>query len=273
MRDFPQELVDQVIDELFSLVGRENCYRGRIWGFSPWSDHGISNYSLVSRAWASSTQKHHFKTLLLDSPAILEKWCTRITPNPAGVSRHVRKLVLEGFDSPDLERFKRHLHVLTQVECLTIENSYYGLRIPPVMERHPLVGPSSVELRVANSPPPPYTIAFLLAALPLLQNVAIRRRGAPKGTDKPNALVPSQIPFFESANHFDFSFDGGYPEGSLDWIPRSARFCQLRIDTACAIHRPDLVNQWLASSRATLTHLTIWENSTGMSRQDKSDIY
>ena len=276
MRDFPQELVDQVIDELFSLVGRKNCYLGHSSRFTTQSDHGISSYSLVSRAWASSTQKHHFKTLSLDSPAILEKWRTRIAPNPTGVSRHVRELVLDGFDPPDLECFERHLHALTRVENLTVKDCYDVLGSPSFMEWYPLMGPSLVELRIDDSPATPHTIASLLAALPLLQSLEIRDFEIPEDTDEPNTPIPSQIPFFEGVSHLAF-FSGRdnntYPEGSLDWIPFSARFGQLKIDIACAIHRPDLVNQWLTSSRETLTHLTIWGDSTGMSRQNDSDVH
>ena len=140
MRDFPQELVDKVIDELFSLVGKENCYGGfRQWfesdGIahnSAWPVRGISYYSLVSKAWTGRTQKHRFDRLPLDSPAILEKRRTRIAPDPAGISRHVRVLFLHSCHSSNLEGFKGHMHAFTGVQHLNIEDCGDLLRFPSI---------------------------------------------------------------------------------------------------------------------------------------------
>lgn len=275
MKDFPQELVDQVIDELFILIERDDQIRARFERF--WNTSrvpNISDYSLVSRAWAGPTQKYHFSSLSFDSMRVLERWCTHIAPDPAGLSRHVRKLVLDYFDYSELEGFENHLRAFTQVECLTVNYCDGVLQLPSVMEWFQLMGSSLVELRIHDSPVTPHTIASLLAALPLLQSVEISnfknpdKPGEAEDTKKTSPPIPSRIPFFEGANRFRLRSDYGreYPKGSLDWIPSSARFAHLEIDMACSLHHPDLVNQWLASSRTTLTKLAIREDRDGTSR-------
>jgi hypothetical protein len=274
MRDFPQELVDQVIDELFVLVERGNRYRDH-------SEHlrdssrdvpDISNYSLVSRAWVSPTQKHHFSSLHFDCPETLEEWCACIAPDPAGVSRHVRELVLDDLDPSDLEDlegFEEHIFAFTRVECLTIKSCYDGVILfPSIMEWFLLIGSNLVDLCISNSPATPRTITSLLSALPLLKSMEMHNCNTADDMDETNPRTLSRVPFFEGANHLILRCDwsDSYPKGSLDWIPFSARFGRLEIDMACSIHHPDLVNQWLASSCTTLKNLTIRWDPDGMSR-------
>ena len=267
MRDFPQELVDKIIDELFTLVGRDNSYQGYakrsrgprepVWG--------ISNYSLVSKAWASPTQKHHFSTLHLDSPDILEKWISNIPSDPTGVSCYVRRLVLGGFDLEDFEEFEDHLLALTGVKCLTVDDCDCIPHHPSTMEWFSTIGSSLVELWINDTPVAPHTLTSLLAVLPLLQVLQIRNFEDADDADDANPPPLSIIPFFEGANRFALRSDYGhrYPEGSLDWIPTSARFGQLEVDMGCSLGHPDLVNKWLASSCSTLTSLTIKDDPDG----------
>ena len=267
MKAFPQELVDQVIDELFALVGRDNSYQGYskrsrgprklVWG--------ISDYSLVSRAWTGPTQKHHFNTLYIDSPAVLEKWISRISPDPTGVSRHVRKLVLDGFEPEDFEDFEDHLLALTQVKCLTVDDCDCVPHYPPTMEWFSTIGSSLVELQIKDTPVASHTITSLLAVLPLLQSLQIHNFENPDDAHEADPPAPPRIPFFEGANRFALHSDHGhrYPGRSLDWIPTSARFGQLEVDMACLLGHTDLVNQWLASSCATLTSLAIKDDPDG----------
>lgn len=268
MRDFPQELVDQVIDELFVLVGRSNSYPDSFKRFRGPSGyvHGISHYSLVSRAWAGPAQKHHFSILHLDCPTILEKWVACVPPDPNGVSRHVRKLVLDGFDPLDLEDFGEHLHAFTRVECLTVDNCLGTLHHPFILEWFLAMGSSLVELRISDSPVTSQTITSLLSALPLLKSLEVFNFENPDDEDDENLSAPSSILFFEGGNRFALRSDPGhrYPEGSLDWIPPSARFRQLEVDMTCSLNHPDLVNQWFVASCTMLTSLTIREDREGM---------
>ena len=267
MRDFPQDLVNQVLDELFALVGRDNSYQG----CSKRSRHtlrpdcGISDY-LVSKAWVGPTQKHHFSILRLDCPEVVEKWLANIPPDPTGVSRHVRKLVLDDFYPECLEVFEKHLRAFTQVERLAVDDCGGILNHPSITEWFSTMGSSLVELRINDSPVTAYTITSLLAALPLLQSLDLHDFQLDDAHEA-NPSTPTRIPFFEGANRFVLRCGHGhrYPAGSLHWIPSSARFGQLEVDMACSIDHIYLVNRWLASSSATLTNLTIREDPQGTS--------
>ncbi|KAF9644919.1 hypothetical protein BDM02DRAFT_829114 [Thelephora ganbajun] len=255
MKDFPQELVDEVIGRLFDIVEKDNRWQGSSRRFCPgW--HGISRYSLVSRAWVSPTQKHHFNHLHLDSPSATNRWRVRIPFDPTGVSRHVRKLVLGDLDLSDFEGFEAYMRAFIQVESLTVIDCT-GVSLYVTMEWFLPMKSSMVELQVGELSATPLTITSLLAALPLLNCVEIYELRQSDNETTPPATT--RIPFFEGANRLTLcSFDNrSCPEGLLDWIPPSARFGHLDIDTECALHHPDLVNQWLASSCETLTNLTI----------------
>jgi len=277
MKNFPQELVDQVIDGLFALTGRANCYGGyQEWFESDWITHdadwpvsGISDYSLVSKAWTGSAQKYHFGRIPLDSPTTLEKWRTHIAPDPAGVSRHVRMLVLNRCNTSDLEGFKEHMHAFTRVEYLNIDDCGDLLRFPSITQLFLLMGSCLTRLVVCKTQATARTFAFLLAALPLLQSVDTTDFKVPDDVDETSPPTPSRIPFFEGANRFVLQSNrlpDGYPEGSLDWIPTSARFSQLEVQTAYYLHNPGILNRWLTSSCATLTSLTIRKSEDGTSR-------
>jgi len=271
MKDFPQELVDEVIDRLFDLVGRGNCYQGPSKRCRHRARHGISDYSLVSRAWVGSTQKHHFSCLYLDGSGTLGKWCARIAPDPDGVSRHVRGLVLDDIDLPDFEGLKEHLCALGQLKSLTVKDCDYALQFPS-MEWFLPMRSSLVALRLSESSATSHTITSLLAVLPLLNRLEIYDFETPSDADEANPLTLSRAPLFEGAGCLTLCsyIRLGYPEGSLDWIPPSAWFAGLEIDMACAVRHPDLVNRWLASSRTTLTNLKIRRGPHGMS-QPKHD--
>jgi len=272
MRDFPKELVSRVVDELFYLVGRES--------YPPSSDssgpiRGISKYSLVSKAWVYPTQKHYFSTVEFDCPALLKKWATRIPADPTGVSRHLRDVALFSLDSEYFDGFEDHLDAFTRIECLTFHECDGVLQRPRIMEWFVAKGSSLVELRISSSPVTPHLITSLLAVLPLLRSLEIHNFTDPGDAHDTNLPTPPRIPFFEGANHFVLRSDHGYsyPEGTLDWIPTSARFGRLEVDMACSLDHPDLVNRWLASSRATLTNLTIREDPEGMSPPKGFDVH
>ena len=261
MRDFPQELVDQVIDELYDLVGASNDYpppSGR-YRRSSSHVHGIADYSLVSRAWVGPTQKHHFNTLRIYCPSLLYTWRKRIRPDPTGVSRLVRKLSLEMAYYEDLEKFGEHLRALTRVKCLTFESCMDALHHPSLMEWFLTTGSSLVELRINDSLVSPHTIASLLAQLPLLYRLEIIDFDTPDDANDTKPPDPLRIPFFEGRSCFAWHprHNRNYPESSLEWIPPSARFARLEVDMTSTLGQLDLVDRWLASSCTTLTSLAI----------------
>jgi hypothetical protein len=238
MRTFPQELVDKVIDELVELNG-------------PWT---IFPYSLISRAWVARTQQYCFKFIYLGDSDDLQRWCRKITPDPAGVSRLAHKLVLEGIDT--LEGFEPHIRAFTRVEDLSIQ--YSGLLLSPsVTECFAPMGSSVVRLWIGDLETTSRTITSLLVGLPQLRSLTtiyLKVTDDMGGTN----LTP-RIPFFESNNSaaFDPHDDQKDPPGPPDWIPPSARFGDLRIDITYFLHKAVLVNQWLSNSCTILASLAI----------------
>jgi len=240
MRTFPQELVDKVIDELVELYDYET--------------HCIVPYSLISKAWVARTQRHHFETVSFNGSEKLRRWCRKITPNPAGVSRHTCLLVLNEIDT--LEGFEAHIRAFTRVDDVTIMECNFLLS-PSVAESFAPIGPSLTQLWIFKSEATSRTIISLLAGLPRLKSftaLEFKVTDDAGGTD----LIP-QIAFFGGNNSVElFSHEDRRDlPGPPDWIPPSARFGDLKIDTTYFLHKAILVNQWLSSSCTTLTSLTI----------------
>jgi len=150
MRTFPQELVDMVIDE---LAGHPI--------------HRLSPYSLISRAWVTRTQQYHFKWIYFGGLDELEMWCRKIAPDPAGVSRHTRQLVLANIST--LEGFEAHMRAFTRVEDLEITGCHFLLS-PSAVECFAPMGFSLVQLEINKSPTTSHIITSLLAALPQLKD-------------------------------------------------------------------------------------------------------
>jgi len=238
MRTFPQELVDKVIDELADTDG-----------------DGIAPYSLVSRAWVTRTQQHHFEWIDLDDLDELEKWRTRIAPNPAGVSRHTRQLVLTNIDT--LEGFEAHIRAFTRIQDLEIAECDFLLSLS-VVECFAPMGSSLAELKISESPTTSHVITSLLAALPQLKRFMVEDTKVIDDTCGANILT-QVIPFFEGNNSLalESSWEQQDPPGPPDWIPSSARFGDLEIDMTYFLHKTVLVNRWFSNSCTTLTSLTI----------------
>ena len=115
---FPQELVDHVIDELVTLKNG--------------STNPVAAYSLVSRAWVTRTQKHHFDWIYFDGWDSLHKWHGSIVPDPDGVSRHANYLMFVGINSlPD--GLEVYIRVFTCVENVKIT----GCNCPPPYDPTP----------------------------------------------------------------------------------------------------------------------------------------
>lgn len=239
MQGFPQELVDEIIDQLLSL-----CLG---------STDPIAAYSLVSRAWVTRTQKHAFESIHLIDTNGLEKWCRNIDPDPAGISRHTRFLVF--YDISTLDGAEMHIRAFTRVQRMKIGRCSFLLS-PSVAECFAPTGSNLVDLSIYESPTTPHIISSVLAALPQLEDVVIEDLEVMDDMDGPS-LLP-EIPFFEGGKSFTLysNPDQSKPPGP-DWIPPSARFNSLIIDTTCLLYKGALVNKWLYNSRAILESLEI----------------
>jgi len=245
MRTFPQEIVDMVVDQLADSLWR---FREPV---------NISHYSTVSRQWLDRTQKHHFGSVHIRDQLGLGEWRTNIAPDPCGVSRHVRELswwcvkTLEGFDD--------HIRAFTHVENIMLIGCHI-LLWPSVVRSLAPLGSSLVSLRIDQATTTYDIVIPLLAALPHLRHLCAHSLRVLGDCDV--AGLPSRVPFFEDAGCLGLVLDGDAP-GSLDWIPPSARFRELRIDVLSILDNSGRVKQWVASSAGTLRFLSITEYPGG----------
>ena len=242
MRDFPQELVDLVIDKLVESI-RSGPPHVR-----------ISDYSTVSRSWVERTQKHHFDTVFFHRTASLRKWRDIIEPNPSGVSRHVRKIHWAEVDT--LKDFYDHIGAFTRVVDMEITNCLF---LPDGFQLaffEPL-GQSLERLQVFGGYTMVVPFANFLSTLPHLRR--LRTRALAIRSDHHNSMryLPT-IPCFEAANSLDLSLPKYLP-GNTGWIPSTTRFCDLRVDVACINGNHCDVNEWIRSSAESLESFTIHE--------------
>ena len=124
-----QDVVDLIVDQLSA------CNRSR--------EHHLRAASLVSTVWVNRSQHHLFSILKLRSSKTIHKWCSRIKPDPYGVSRHVRVLLL-GHDKkyfrqplvlsdtkaalPHLTSFKNLQELI--IYYIDLENAPLGVLVP-----------------------------------------------------------------------------------------------------------------------------------------------
>lgn len=107
----PQEIIDLTIDQLQG------------------SPAALKSCSLVSRRWATRSQKYLFARVVIRSDH-LRRWCQKITPGPTGVSSHTTHLVLVAaadpskeepwFESSLLTHAFDHLSSFTNVRALDV---------------------------------------------------------------------------------------------------------------------------------------------------------
>ena len=122
----------------------------------------IASYSLVSRAWVTYTQQHIFEFIGSHDSEELEKWCRKIEPDPAGVSRHTRHLSFHYIDT--LTGIETNIRAFTRVEEMGINRCDF-LSPPSVVECFAPMSSSLTELKVRVSPATLHIIASMLAAL------------------------------------------------------------------------------------------------------------
>jgi len=83
------DIVDLIIDQLSLLEDYETRDPGH---------HQAA--SLASTAWVNRSQHHIVSTLELGDSKKIKSWCSRIKPDPYGVSRHVRVPIVGWRDRP-----------------------------------------------------------------------------------------------------------------------------------------------------------------------------
>jgi len=247
MRDFPQELVDKVIDNLNEVLEQP--------GIEASSQHQLSDYSTVSKRWVNRTQYHHFGSLWFTGQNIMEKWRETIKPDPSGVSRHVRALHWRYIDI--LDGFEDHLRAFTNIN----EAQFYDCNIFHHLDNVRLlsqVASNLVELHFSHISIAPAIITSFLAVCPCLRHFGTNDLRIE--LDDAPVVSPDNIPFFRGANNLTLLLEGDLP-GKLGWFPSTVRFTNLGVGISRIRHDLDLVNGWIASSRETLERFDIdWES-------------
>ena len=117
----PQDVVDLIIDQ---LVLTEKC---------PWELRwSLKATSLVSTAWVNPSQRHIFFAINFYNNPSVQRWCSRIKPDPYGLSRYVRVLRLWGVplqSSSILETALPHLTSFQNLQELDIGREEHWDRI------------------------------------------------------------------------------------------------------------------------------------------------
>ena len=236
MRDFPQEIVDMVIDELHNL-GEPTEY-----------------YSTISRKWLDRSQKYYF-----ESPRFyghgqrnLEKWRRVIKPDPLGVSRHVRRLSLPYIKT--LKGFEEHIRAFTRIERVEFESCHIFRSLVNVQPLT-LLGSSLVQLKIMKAKTTASVMNSLLAALPHLRRLIAYGLSVKHGSS--SIRLPTAIPFFEGANHFELWWAAPPSPRDWNWIPPTAQFGNLRVAPICILWNAPVVNRWITSSAESLEYFCI----------------
>jgi hypothetical protein len=248
MQNFPQELLDLVIDELAEL---EELEEEQEVGFL--ATRRMSSYSTISRKWVKRTQFQVFKELYIPGQQCLHKWLTTITPDPHGISSHVKRVTWHKVDT--LEGFDEHIRAFTRLDTAIFRDCevFCSLNnVPPLAS----FGSSLVHLVLDELTVSSEVMAQFLSFLP-----SLRRIDAHDIITAPDSIVEvshPNIPFFETGR--DFSLRNLEIKNSLNlpgWTPPTAWFSKLEISYNYFCGNPGVVNGWIASSGSSLKNLSL----------------
>lgn len=246
MCNFPQEIIEQVIDELAKLPKEPRA--------PPGTQRSISEYSTISRQWVERTQKYHFERLCFNGPQDMRKWTDAIEPSRSGVTRHVRTLVW--FDINTLEDFVRHAPNFTKVETAIFENCNIFLSFDQGLKMLiPALASSLESLEINGGYFQPEVIGFVLSPLEHLSRFHTLSLGPNPSPHRDVEWPYDVIPFFQKPKDFALFFKNGYSLDALKWIPRNARFSRLSVGVSFIKDNPGVLNRWITSSSDSLKDL------------------
>lgn len=110
-----QDIVDMIIDQLSWSTS-----------YPPEREEYLRATSLVSTVWVNRSQSHLFSSIRFYTSTIFLRWCSKIRPDPRGVSRHVRALLFGGggYGSslliPDMKAGLPHFASFKNLQQLTL---------------------------------------------------------------------------------------------------------------------------------------------------------
>ena len=257
--------------------------------------HLIAPRSRIAKAWATHIQYHVSGPISFYGLEGLGEWSSEIEPDPTEVGwnpasnseggehdleeegtreddafesttevlRHTDGLILDHVET--LMGIEAHIQSFTRITWMAIYECNF-LSSPSVVKCLAPIGSGLTQLTINESTTTLRAITSVLAALHLLENLDVEDLKITDDIDE-TSPIPT-IPFFQgSTSSLRLQYSDNYfgQQHNLDWIPDSARFKDLNIDTTHALDIVALVNQWLSNSRATLKSLTMLGDPDGRS--------
>ena len=185
--DLPQEIVDEVIDNLVFDFGT------------------LKSISLVRKSWTHRSRRRLFYFIQIESLSRLEQWSTIISADPQGIASYPRVVTLVSnsrswLEPANLARFYDHFRSFSRVERLTISGleaakfdatstvHYFGNFAATIR---------SLELRTAVGTPA--SLFSFICAFPLVDDLAIKypNAAAGGGGNQGEVTLPASAPSFK----------------------------------------------------------------------------
>ena len=152
MNSLPQEIIDEIIDDL------------------PHSS--LRSSSLVARRWRKRSQQRAFYMVSFVSESVVNKWHVDTQGDPGGISSYVQRArfyYIAEWKNPAL--FSRLLENFNSLTTLSI----FGTQIPEEVPEHILhrgIGNRITALHLQESPQPSFVVPMILA-FPNLKNLSV----------------------------------------------------------------------------------------------------
>lgn len=201
--DLPQEIIDEVIDNL------------------AFDFRTLKSTSLVRKSWTHRSRRRLFHFVPINSLSRLEKWSQSISPDPNGIASYARVILLEPLDTPrswiepeNLDKFSEHFRSFSGVERLIItglETAKFDATSTPRYFGNLAATVRSLELRAAVGPP--VSILSFISSFPLVDDLDIQlpicvpADGESQGED----IQPTVNPSFKGKFRLLDSFHESYP--------------------------------------------------------------
>jgi len=200
--DIPQEIVDEVIDNL-------------AFDFTT-----LKSTSLVKKSWTHRSRRRLFYFVAIDSLRRLEQWSLSISPDPEGVASYPRTVILLSNDIPrswvrpeNLVKFHDHFRSFSRVERLVIsrlETAKFDATSTPHYFGNFTATVRSLELQTAAG-----TFASLfsfICAFPLVDDLAIEFPNVTGGSGKDGGVTDlTSVPSFRGKLKLLDMFHGSGP--------------------------------------------------------------
>ena len=184
--DLPQEIVDEVIDNLVYDFGT------------------LKSISLVRKSWTHRSRRRLFYFIQIDSLGRLEQWSTIISADPQGIASYPRVITLVSsskswLEPANLARFYDHFRSFSRVERLTISGLEAGKFDTTSTLRYFgnfAATLRSLELRTAVGTP--VSLLSFICAFPLVDDLAIKYPNpAAGGGNQGEVTLPASVPSFK----------------------------------------------------------------------------